>query len=89
MILRVRKSASKVFGDAVPKWDVIKGLNYAHMIPRDFSGFLCRDTVLSSQLYEPAGDVWAVAAVLYYMLTGKVPGTLKRRDTERGLVLKR
>jgi serine/threonine protein kinase len=63
----------KGFGDAVPKWDVIKGLNYAHMIPRDFSGFLCRDTVLSSQLYEPAGDVWAVAAVLYYMLTGKVP----------------
>jgi eukaryotic-like serine/threonine-protein kinase len=46
---------------------------------RGTAEFMCRKQVLEFQQAKPEVDVWAAAACLYYMLTGKAP-----RDVRKG-----
>ncbi len=42
--------------------------------------FMCRQQVLNFKYAKPDIDIWAVAATLYYMLTGHVPRSFDRQD---------
>ena len=52
----------------------------------DFSGtlgFICKQQLINYKYVRPEVDVWAAAAVLYYMLTGMPPRDFSGDDTMR------
>lgn len=60
----------------------LAGLSGHSMSGDGFRGtaeFMCRKQVLDFQKAQPEVDIWAAAACLYYMLTGKAP-----RDVRKG-----